>query len=65
MDMPRYEAVEISYGDTLWRIAQERNYGEGDIRRAVHEISRLNGIKDGCIYPGQIIVVPLKAKKAA
>ena len=48
----------INYGDSLWSIAQE-NKPEGiDTRDYVNRIASLNGLQDGLIKPGAIILLP-------
>lgn len=53
-----YKQIEVTYGDTLWDIADRNMPGDMDPRQAVYEISNLNDIDDGQIYPGQILLVP-------
>ncbi|MBK5252979.1 MAG: LysM peptidoglycan-binding domain-containing protein [Peptostreptococcaceae bacterium] len=53
-----YKQIEVTYGDTLWDIADRTMPADMDPRQAVYEISNLNDIDDGQIYPGQILIVP-------
>ncbi len=57
-DIPQYDYIEISKGDTLWSIAS--NYADNkEIRQVIYEISKVNNIKNASIYPGNIIKIPL------
>lgn len=51
-------AYEVEPGDTIWTICR-KEYGEGDIRRAVDLIVRENGISGSRIYPGERLVLPV------
>ena len=52
-----YETVEISLGDTLWKIAKK-------FRSTVEDIARVNGIEDeNKIYVGQQLYIPKYIKK--
>ena len=45
----------VKSGDTLWNIASEACPEGMDVREYIHEISKMNGIDDGSIRPGQTI----------
>lgn len=53
-----YKQIEVTYGDTLWNIAERNMPSDMDTRQAVYELAELNDIDDGVIYPGQILLVP-------
>ncbi len=53
--------VVVQRGDTIWSIAKEYKPDGVDINRFVYEISANNGIKDGNIYCGQTIYVPVES----
>lgn len=54
--------VEIKYGDTIWDIAKN-NISEGeDIRNYIYEIRKINNLEEINIYPGKVILVPVKIK---
>jgi LysM repeat protein len=55
----RYETVVVKRGDTVWDIAGKYNDGTKDNRVIVKQISTLNAIESGKIYPGQTIQVPV------
>jgi hypothetical protein len=55
-----YVDVEVRSGDTLWRIAGAYNSEDKDIRQFIYEISEINDIKGGYIYPGDIIKIPVE-----
>lgn len=50
----RYDYT-VKSGDTLWNIASEACPEGMDVREYIHEISKMNGIDDGRIRPGQTI----------
>jgi LysM repeat protein len=54
------ETVEhvVSSGETLWAIAIQNSSPGIDPRSAVVEIQELNGLSDGLIHPGQVLLVP-------
>ncbi len=52
-------AVSVQSGDTIWSIAREYMPEGVDFSEYVHNITVNNGIKDGNIYAGQIIYVPV------
>ncbi len=55
-----YKQIEVTYGDTIWNIAERNMPDDMDTRQAVYEISTLNDIDDGIIYPGQLLLVPIE-----
>jgi nucleoid-associated protein YgaU len=52
-----YKTVTIKSGDTLWSIAQEYKPADISIRQYIAEITEINDISPGEIYPGQIISI--------
>lgn len=50
----RYDYT-VKSGDTLWNIASEACPEGMDVREYIHEVSKMNGIEDGHIRPGQTI----------
>ncbi len=48
----------VQAGDTLWDIAATATADGGDVRGAVHDLRRLNGLDGSVIVPGQVIRVP-------
>lgn len=50
----------VSRGDSLWSIAKEYSRPGCDLRPVVEEIRRLNRLDSAIIYPGQILMVPVK-----
>ena len=53
-------SVVVQKGDTLWSIAKENMPKGANLCEYVYEISANNGIKDGNIYCGQTIFVPVR-----
>lgn len=54
-----YTEVKVSYGDTLWSIADTYMSDYSDIRKAVHELCRINDITASELYAGMTILVPI------
>lgn len=49
----------VRSGDTLWGIASATAPPGSDVRNAVEDIKRLNGLTSSLIAPGQVLVVPV------
>jgi hypothetical protein len=58
-----FSAVTVSYGDTLWSIAQEVAPAS-DPRDVVDAIARLNALPGGVIEVGQTIAIPAEYSAA-
>ncbi len=54
-----YHEITVIEGDTLWEIANKYLPEDIDIRRAIYDIEKINGIDNGYIYPGNIIKIPI------
>ncbi|NLN17459.1 MAG: LysM peptidoglycan-binding domain-containing protein [Firmicutes bacterium] len=52
-----YEEVVVAPGDTLWSIVR-RHGVQGDPRRMIDEIRRLNSLADARLHPGQKLLLP-------
>jgi cell division protein YceG involved in septum cleavage len=53
-----YQTVEIKSGDTLWNIAGQYAPENMDIRKAVYQLEKLNGISATELMPGMEIQIP-------
>lgn len=53
-----YETVEISLGDTLWKIASEYAPENMDVRRAVYKLQKFNNLTATDLMPGMVIRIP-------
>ena len=53
--------VVVCEGDTVWSIAEEYAPEGADFNEYLHTISANNGIKDGNIYCGQVLYIPVEA----
>ena len=51
--------VVVEPCDTLWSIAREYMGQDGDPRRLIYEIGRLNDLQSPLIYPGQTLLLPV------
>lgn len=49
----------VHAGDTLYKISREITPSSRDYRHTVYKIAEENGLKDGLIYVGQTITVPV------
>lgn len=56
-----YVEYKVQEGDTLYGIAEQK-WNREDLQFAVEMMIKENGIK-GHIYPGDVILVPVKSKK--
>ena len=54
-----YAQVVIQDGDTLWDIAGSYNPEKTDLRPVIHDIYDINGISDGEIHPGDVLLIPV------
>lgn len=58
-DIPQFDYIKVTKGDTLWSIASDYAVNK-EIRQVIYEISEANNIDNALIYPGDIIMVPLR-----
>jgi len=56
----RHHIYTVVPNDTLWDIAKNFNYYNEDVRQIIHEIKTSNNLKDDPIYPGQVIIIPVR-----
>ena len=54
----KLQTVYVSNGDTIWTLVDEYCSYHGDIRKAIFEVKKINGIENGQIYPGEVIYIP-------
>ncbi|MFE5673407.1 LysM peptidoglycan-binding domain-containing protein [Agromyces sp. NPDC056523] len=52
------DTIVVGGGDTLWGIA-ESIAPSADPREVIHEIMRLNGLRDAVVQPGQRLALPV------
>ncbi len=55
---PTLREYRVQSGDSLWSIAAATRGPEGDIRAAVHDIKRINGLDGVTILTGQVLLLP-------
>lgn len=55
-----WQEYRVRPGDTLYKIALECAGNGEDYRDLVYYIIEINGIKNSMIYPGQVLLVPVK-----
>ncbi len=53
-----YIQVEVSHGDTIWKIASEYANNSVDTREAVYYICKINNIKADELTAGMILNIP-------
>ncbi len=60
LDQRPMTQVIVKDGDNLWQLSKEYqpNY-KGDIRKAIYEIKKINGLKGSELQPGQILLIPM------
>jgi len=59
-EMLDFYSVEVKAGDSVWECVKSV-YGETeDIRSIVDETISMNGIKDGMIFPGMRLSIPVR-----
>ena len=51
------ETIVVQPGQTLWDIAAE--HSDGDVRKTVHELERLNALDSSMLQAGQELFVPV------
>lgn len=59
-DSIKFKEIQIEYGDTIWDIAKNNISKGEDIRDYIYEIRKINNLDTANIYPGKIILVPIK-----
>lgn len=53
----KYTVLTVREGDTLWSIASE-HFKEGDIRKHIYDIKKLNKLTTSEIYAGTELIIP-------
>ena len=53
----KFNIVKVKKGDTLWAIAG-KNCNNGDIRRYIYEIKKVNSMTTSMIYEGDELKIP-------
>ncbi|MBM7504487.1 LysM peptidoglycan-binding domain-containing protein [Agromyces aurantiacus] len=53
-----FDTMVVGAGDTLWGIA-ESIAPTADPREVIHDIMRLNGLRDAVVQPGQRLALPV------
>ncbi|MFJ7307587.1 cell division suppressor protein YneA [Peribacillus frigoritolerans] len=56
-------SIEVSEGDTLWRIAEEYEESNLTKKEFIGWIEENNGVSADSIKPGQVIVIPVKGEE--
>lgn len=59
LTVSEYMDVPITYGDTLWSIAEAYMPTDNDIRESVYELCKINDISASELYAGMTIKVPI------
>jgi LysM repeat protein len=50
--------VVVQAGDTLWNLAAREYGARANLRQAVWQIERANGLQSGAVQPGQRVTLP-------
>ncbi len=48
----------VTYGDTLWSIAEEYKDENDSIREFIYEIKKINNMRTSEIKPGDLLIIP-------
>ncbi len=54
----KFTPVYVVSGDTLWSLVEEYYDYQGDIRKAINEVKKINNLDNASIQQGQIIYIP-------
>ncbi len=52
------QKIVVSNNDSLWSLVSENCSFDQDIRKAIYEVKKINGLTTSIIHPGQIIYIP-------
>jgi nucleoid-associated protein YgaU len=52
-----YTTMTVRQGDTLWSIAEKYNK-QGDIRKYIYDIKKINKLSSSDIYAGSELLIP-------
>lgn len=58
----KYQQIEVTYGDTLWSIAESYMTTDQDIRKSIYEIAKLNQVSADTLQSGQTLLIPVYAE---
>ena len=58
-DENAYIEYTVTYGDTLWSIAEKHNYAETDVRKVIYSIEKTNALAGGELEQGRTILIPV------
>ncbi|MEG0923490.1 MAG: LysM peptidoglycan-binding domain-containing protein [Anaerovoracaceae bacterium] len=58
----QYQQIEVTYGDTLWSIAESYMPTDQDIRKSIYEITKLNQVSADTLQSGQTLLIPVYAE---
>lgn len=57
---PTFKTVMVKGGDTLWNIAKCNYNDQGDIRKNIYEIKKINHLDSSEIFEGTQLLIPVK-----
>ncbi len=55
-----YVEYTVTYGDTLWDIAQRHNYSNTDVREVMYNIEMVNALDGSFLEQGRTILIPVE-----
>ncbi len=56
-----YVEYTVTYGDTLWNIAERHNYSNADVREVIYNIQTVNALDDSSVEQGRTILIPVES----
>jgi len=57
-----YLEITVSYGDTLWEIAQEYNYNNIDTSKFIAQVKAVNNLNGKILKAGDNLLIPVSSK---
>ncbi len=55
-----YVEYTVTYGDTLWKIAERHNYAGADVREVIYNIQTANALSGSDIEQGRTLLIPVE-----
>jgi len=55
-----YIEYTVTYGDTLWNIAERHNFSGADVREVIYNIKTANALEGSDIEHGRTLLIPVE-----